>query len=180
MKKTRSTAILLATAILTLGTFAWGAELKIGVIVPDRIMNETKQGKKIKATLEDYGTLRKKLSESEASDIRQMEEDLTKQGTAALKPSARQEMEAAYRQKVALFQRHFQERKTEIQTKQSELLAELVQTVKLVVGEIAEKEKINLVIEQMDTGLGSLILFSHSSLDLTDRVINAMNAKGDK
>jgi Skp family chaperone for outer membrane proteins len=45
---------------------------------------------------------------------------------------------------------------------------------------IADREKISLIVEKGDSGAGALVIYSHPSLDLTDRVIKDLDAKGGK
>ena len=44
---------------------------------------------------------------------------------------------------------------------------------------IADKEKLSLVVEKGDNGAGALVVYSHPSLDITDRVIKELD-KGTK
>src|SRR6266581_1571389 len=124
-----------------------------------------------------YVNARQRLIESEEQDIKAMEEDLVKQGTA-LSPEAKQEKEAVIRQKLVTYQRHVQELEGEVQTKKRELLSDFTKKVEQVVREIAEQEKITLVMEKGDAGLGALIMYSEHSINLTDRVIKAFEGKG--
>ena len=43
---------------------------------------------------------------------------------------------------------------------------------------IADKEKLTLVVEKGDNGAGALIIYSHPSLDITDRVIKEIDKGG--
>jgi len=49
-----------------------------------------------------------------------------------------------------------------------------------VVREIAEKEQLTLVMEKGDAGPGAVIMYSEPSINLTDRVIKALDGKGEK
>jgi len=82
------------------------------------------------------------------------------------------------RQKLVTYQRHVQELEGEVQTKKRELLSDFTKKVEQVVQEIAEQEKITLVMEKGDAGLGALIMYSEPSINLTDRVIKAFEGKG--
>src|SRR5437867_5746454 len=64
---------------------AWGTELKIGVVEPQKILDGTKSGKKIKDSLAEYVKIRQKLIDQEEEDLKKIEEDLVKQG-AVLSP----------------------------------------------------------------------------------------------
>ena len=162
---------------LAYGLPGWAEDLAIGVVEPQKVLDGTTAGKQVKDALADYVNARQRLIESEEQDIKAMEEDLVKQGTA-LSPEARQEKEAVIRQKLVTYQRHVQELEGEVQTKKRELLSDFTKKVEQVVQEIAEQEKITLVMEKGDAGLGALIMYSEHSINLTDRVIKAFEGKG--
>src|SRR2546427_8586849 len=71
---------------------AWGTELKIGVVEPQKSLDGTKSGKKIKDSLAEYVKIRQKLIDQEEEDLKKIEEDLVKQG-AVLSPEAKKEKE---------------------------------------------------------------------------------------
>lgn len=169
--------ILVGLFSLAYGLPGWAADLPIGVVEPQKVLDGTKAGKQVKARLADYVNARQRLIESEEQDIKAMEEDLVKQG-AALSPEAKQEKEAVIRQKLLAYRRHVQELEGEVQTKKRELLSDFTRKIEQVVREIAEQEKITLVVEQGDAGPGALIIYSEPSINLTDRVIKAFESKG--
>jgi len=179
MKRTSLIASILGLVLLGHG-FPVGAEdLSIGVIEPQKVLDATKAGRKIKDALADYVNTRQRLIESEEQDIKALEEDLVKQG-ADLSPEAKQEKEGAIRQKLMTYRRHVQELEGEVQTKKRELLSDFTKKVEQVVREIAERENITLVVEKEDAGPGGLIMFNEPSINLTDRVIKAFESKGEK
>jgi outer membrane protein len=179
MKRTRLIASILGLVLLGHGFPVGAADLSIGVIEPQKVLDATKAGRKIKDALADYVNTRQRLIESEEQDIKALEEDLVKQG-ADLSPEAKQEKEGAIRQKLMTYRRHVQELEGEVQTKKRELLSDFTTRVEQVVREIAERENITLVVEKEDAGPGGLIMFNEPSINLTDRVIKAIESKGEK
>jgi outer membrane protein len=177
MKSRLAVLCLVSLFTLTLGLPSWAADLSIGVVDPDKVLNSTTVGKKVKEALDDYQRTRQKLLDSQASELQTMQDDLVKQG-ALLSPTAKQEKEASFRQKADAYQQRLQQFTREYQTKRSEVLGEFAKKLEHVVREIAEKEKIALVVEKGGAGAGALILYSQPSIDLTDRVIKALNDKG--
>jgi len=179
MKRTRLIASTLGLILLVHGFPVGAADLSIGVIEPQKVLDATKAGRKIKDALADYVNTRQRLIESEEQDIKALEEDLVKQG-ADLSPDAKQEKEGAIRQKLVTYRRHVQELEGEVQTKKRELLSDFTKKVEQVVREIAERENITLVVEKEDAGPGALIMYNEPSINLTDRVIKAFESKGEK
>ena len=176
MKRTRLIASTLGLVLLVHGFPVGAADLSIGVIEPQKVLDATKAGKRIKDALADYVNTRQRLIESEEQDIKAMEEDLVKQG-ADLSPEAKQEKEAVIRQKLLAYRKHVQELEGEVQTKKRELLSDFTKKIEQVVREIAERENITLVMEKGDAGPSALIMYSEPSIDLTERVIKAFEGK---
>jgi len=158
---------------------AWGTELKIGVVEPQKILDGTKAGKKIKDSLAEYVKVRQKLIDQEEEDLKKIEEDLVKQG-AVLSPEAKKEKEDSFRRRMVEYQRKVQQLNQEVQVKKKEILDEFNKSVEQIVRSIADKEKFTLVVEKSENEAGSLIIYSHPSLDLTERVIKELDAKGAK
>src|SRR6266705_236290 len=91
--------VVVAAIALAFAVPAWAAELKIGVIEPQKVLDQTKSGKKVKTTLEEYLKVRQKIIEQDEEDLKKMEEDLVKQG-AVLSAEAKKEKEEKFRQKM--------------------------------------------------------------------------------
>ena len=176
--KQRASSILILLSLFLLGVgFSFGSEeLKIGVINPQKILEGTKQGKKAKQTLSEYVQTRQKLLESEAADLKKLETDLANQSTV-MDTKAKAEKEQSFQQKVAVYQRRVQELNAEVETKKREVLGGFTKAIEQAVREIAEKEKILLVMEKGGGNAGSLVLYNQDSLDLTSRVIKALDSK---
>src|SRR5713101_2912608 len=170
---------LVSLFVLAYGLPGWAEDLAIGVVEPQKVLDGTTAGKRVKDALADYVNTRQRLIESEEQDIKAMEEDLVKQGTA-LSPEAKQEKEEGIRQKLITYRRHVQELDGEVQSKKRELLSDFTKKIEQVVREIAEKEQLTLVMEKGDAGPGALIMYSEPSINLTDRVIKALDGKGEK
>lgn len=164
---------------LTYGSPGWAQDLAIGVVEPQKVLDDTNEGRKIKDALGEYVKARQSMIEQEEDDLKQKQEEMAKQD-AVLSPQAKQDKEEAFRQRVATYQRHLQQLEGEVQVKRKELLGGFTERIEQVVREIAEKEKIDLVLEKGDSGVGTLILFSQSAINLTDRVIKALDGKSAK
>ena len=108
--------VLVGLCALAYGLPGWAADLPIGVVEPQKVLDGSKVGRKIKDALADYVNTRQRLIESEEQDIKAMEADLVKQG-ADLSPEAKQEKEAVIRQKLLAYRKHVQELEGEVQTR---------------------------------------------------------------
>ncbi|MEK6602859.1 MAG: OmpH family outer membrane protein, partial [Nitrospirota bacterium] len=178
MKNGIHVLIIALVAALAVAAPVW-AETKIGVIEPQKVLDGTRAGKKIKDSLQDYVKARQKVIDMEEDELKKGEEDLVKQG-AVLSPDAKKDKEDKFRQKMGEYQRKVQQLNQEVQVKKKEVLDEFNKSLEQIIRGIADKEKITLVVEKGDSGAGALVIYSHPSLDLTDRVIKELDAKGGK
>ena len=159
---------------------AWGAELKIGVVDSQKVFESAKLGKKAKDTLEEYVRTRQKIVTDYEDDIKKMEDELAKQG-AVLSPEAKKDKEEGLRRKFTDYQRRTSQLQQEVQVKRKEILDEFQKNVEQVVRGIADKEKFSLIMDKSENGaVASPVIYSHPSIDLTERVIKELDAKGAK
>ncbi len=168
---------LVAVVLIVMPAFA--AETKIGVVEPNKVFDGTRAGKKIKDSLQDYVKARQKVIEMEEEDLKKIEEDLVKQG-AVLSPEAKKDKEDKARQKFGEYQKKVNQLQQEVAVKKREVQEEFTKNMEQVIRAIAEREKFTLVLEKPDSGIPSAVIYSHPSLDLTDRVIKDLDAKGGK
>jgi len=178
MKNGISIVFIAVVAAVLVAAPAW-AEVKIGVVDPNKVLDVTKAGKKIKDSLQDYVKARQKVIDMEEEDLKKMDEDFVKQG-AVLSPDAKKDKEEKLRQKMGEYQRKVQQLNQEVQVKKKETLEEFTKNMEQVIRAIAEREKFTLVLEKTDSALPSPVIYSSPSLDLTDRVIKELDAKGGK
>jgi len=178
MKKGCRTAIVAAILALLWSGTAHAADLKIGVIEPQKVLDGTRNGKKIKDSLQEYVKSRQKIIDLEEEELKKIEEDLVKQ-SAVLSADAKKEKEETFRKRMMEYQRKVGQLNQEVQNKKKEVLDEFNKGLEQIVKGIADKEKLSLVVEKGDNGAGALVVYSHPSLDITDRVIKELD-KGAK
>ena len=178
MKTGCRTAIVAAILALLWSGTAHAADLKIGVIEPQKVLDGTRNGKKIKDSLQEYVKSRQKIIDLEEEELKKIEEDLVKQ-SAVLSADAKKEKEETFRKRMMEYQRKVGQLNQEVQNKKKEVLEEFNKGLEQIVKGIADKEKLSLVVEKGDNGAGALVVYSHPSLDITDRVIKELD-KGAK
>ena len=178
MKKGCRTAIVAAILALLWSGTAHAADLKIGVIEPQKVLDGTRNGKKIKDSLQEYVKSRQKIIDLEEEELKKIEEDLVKQ-SAVLSADGKKEKEETFRKRMMEYQRKVAQLNQEVQNKKKEVLEEFNKGLEQIVKGIADKEKLSLVVEKGDNGAGALVVYSHPSLDITDRVIKELD-KGAK
>ncbi len=145
--------------------------LVIGVVDPQRILQETEQGQQLSEDLDAFMKDRQILVELEQKELRDLEDELRAQQTV-LSPEARQVKEEQFRQKMGAYQQKIGELNREVQEKQRELQDEFRQKVSAIVAEIAEDRNLGLVLEH---GVNSGTLFHQESWDISTDVIQRLN-----
>jgi len=149
--------------------------LVIGIVDPQRILQETVKGQQLSDKLNAFMKDRQTLVELEQKELRNLEGELRAQMTI-LSQSARKVKEEQFRQKMAAYQQKVAALNREVQEKQSELQNEFRREVEKVVGQIASDRNLGLVLEH---GTNSGTLFYQESWDISTDVIQVLNQMSD-
>jgi outer membrane protein len=150
--------------------------LVIGVVDPQRILQETVKGQQLSDNLNAFMKDRQALVELEQKELRNLEDALRAQMTV-LSQSARELKEEQFRQKMAAYQQKVADLNREVQEKQRELQNQFRSEVGEVVAQLASDRNLGLVLEQ---GPNSGTLFHEESWDISTEVIEALNQMSDE
>ena len=150
--------------------------LVIGVVDPQRILQETGKGQQLSDNLNTFMKDRQALVELEQKELRDLEDALRAQRTV-LSQSARELKEEQFRQKMAAYQQKVADLNREVHEKQLELQGAFRREVGEVVAQIASDRNLGLVLEH---GPNSGTLFYQESWDITTDVIQALNQMSDE
>ena len=143
----------------------------IGVVNPQRVLNDTNTGKRVTEALNSFMKDRQALVDLEQRELRKLENELLTQGSV-LSQKARQQREEQFRRRMAEYQQKIADLNREVQEKQKELLAEFRSKVETVVEKIAQERELIIVLEY---GTGTSTLYHQPKLDITDQVIQELN-----
>jgi outer membrane protein len=146
-------------------------EGKIGLVDPARVLNDANAGKKAKDSLTAFSKNRQALIEMEEKELRRIEEDFIKQASV-LSPAAKTEREQMFRRRMAEYQQKAAELNREVQEKQKDVLEAFRDKVEAVVGKIAKRNGLQVVI---DKGKGGPAIYGAEELDITSQVIEEFN-----
>ena len=147
------------------------SDLVIGVVDPQRILQETVKGQQLSDNLNAFMKDRQALVELDQKELRNLEDALRAQ-MSVLSQSARQLKEEQFRQKMAAYQEKVADLNREVQEKQQELQSQFRREVGEVVAQIASDRNLGLVLEYGPT---SGTLFYQESWDISTDVIQALN-----
>lgn len=150
------------------------AGIRIGVVDPQKVLNDTDVGKKARESMNTFMKNRQALVEMEERELKRMEEDLIKQGSV-LSSNAKREREEQFRQRAMQFQQKVQELNREVQEKQKEVLESFRAKVEKVSARMAQQMGMQVVIEK---GRGGPTIYSDPTLDISDKVIEEFNKGG--
>ncbi len=155
--------------LLMAGPAAWAADsLKIGFLDAQKILDNTKAGKKAKEAMQEFVKSRQKIIDLEENEIKQMQDDLARQA-AVLSPDARRDKEDTLQRKFMEYQRRATDLNKEVQGKNKEILERFNKDLVGIVKKIAEREGYTYIIDK--NADGGVLLYAKDSLDLTDEVI---------
>lgn len=171
MKKLLGAA--LTAIVLSFGAaeLAQAQELKIGYVNSDRVMRESAPAKAATSRLEAEFSRRDRELNELGARLKANSERLEKDAPTL------SESERARRQRELVEQdREFQRRRRELQEdfnqRRNEELAAIIERANRVIKQIAESEKYDLIVQDA-------VHFS-PRVDITDKVIKALNANGGK
>ena len=161
--------------IVSLASVGQSAELRLGVIDPDRVANETVLGKRMKAKLTKYLEDRQTVITTEEATLRGLEEELRTQGPL-LSADARQAKQESYQQQVIAYQQQVNEINRELQDRRKTESDKYATLLRAAVARVAKRGGFTLILAKMpDSGL---VLFHHDSLDISPRVIKELDGGG--
>ncbi len=155
---------------------------KIAYVDTQTVFDKTKLGKRYQGIVREYFESRKKILDQYGDEIQQLQEDYNKQKQAKmLNDKAQKEKEEVINRKISDYEKKRAEFQTEISKKNEELSNEFNQQLIAVLKEIARKEKVSVVLNKtiniMSKAEVPSVLYADDDLDLTDKVIAAMDAK---
>jgi outer membrane protein len=173
IRRLRPAAVLclLLSIGMTAGCAGAKIESNIGLVDPTRLLNDSNTGKRAKDSLAAFSKNRQALIEMEEKELRRMEEDFVKQASV-LSQAAKNEREQLFRRRMAEYQQKAGELNREVQEKQKEVLDGFRDKVDLVVGKVAKRHGMRVV---LDKGKGGPALYGDEALDITDEVIEEFN-----
>ncbi len=146
-------------------------DAKIGYIDAQKVLDDSVKGKQVKDQLNDYVQSRQKIVDIEESELKTLQEELTKQG-AVLSPAAKQEKEEQFQKRFMEYQKKISELQKEIQQRRTEKLDEFNTELEKIARALGEKEGYSIILTNLDV---NIIIYAKPSLNLTDRIIQELD-----
>jgi len=150
----------------------WAAELKIGFVDVQRAINECQAGVEARKTLAKEGEKLQYIYEEKQKELQTMKESIEKQ-SLMLSSEARVAKEKEFQNKLKEFQRWQEDNQNEMNQKRMELERNVGMGLQKVIQKMGADEGYTLILVKND----NIVLYSSTSIDLTDRVIKTFNAQ---
>jgi len=167
MKKTLLMAVVL---VLFAVSSVHAADMKVGIVDLMKVLNESDSGKKAKADLETLIKSKQSVLDEKGKEIEKLKADLEKQASvlsAEAKKSKEEDLEKSLRE----YQRLVSDSQNEVKKKESELTADILKEIRIIVDKMGEEGAYTIVLENAD----GLVLYSKKDISLTDVVIKKYN-----
>jgi outer membrane protein len=165
--KSLTVAVLLGSAALG----AWAQELRIGYVNSDRVLRDAVPAKAAQAKLETEFSKREKDLAEFANRLKAAGDKLDKDApTLAETERSRRQRDLVEQDRE--FQRKRREFQEDLSQRKNEELAAVVERANKVIKQIFETEKYDLILQEA--------VFAGPKVDITDKVIKALNAQGAK
>lgn len=146
------------------------AALKVGVVDMARVINDTNEGKSAKSRLEREMTRRQNELDRKQREFEQFTNEL-QASFEMLSDSAKQARSQEYQEKAMELQQLYASHQQELARAEAEATSKIVERVIAVVQDIASSGNYTLVLDS------AAAVYTASSLDITNQVIEAYNAK---
>lgn len=140
---------------------------KVAVIDQQAIMERSKAGKRALDEMKQFSTTRQKIIDSDDQELKELEKAAQ---DSTLSETAKQEKQEIFRTKVQVYQRRVQAFNREVQEKQREMIADYGKKIQRAALTVAEKEGYIAVLDKGTEITIKVVIYSHPSLDLTDKV----------
>ncbi len=163
---------LLIAVVLLFMLFGWSwAGVKIGVVNVQKIVFESKQGKKAKAQWEKEFAQKKKEIEKKEKELEKLREEL-KKNAAVLSEKAKKQKQEELRRKAMELQFAKQEAMRYLQKRNAELVDAILKKVLKKVEDYGKKNGYTLILD-----VTGRVVYKAKNIDLTDQIIKIMNSE---
>jgi outer membrane protein len=158
----------LLACLISLTAFSAEADMKIGFVNGQRVINESPQAAKAKKKLEKEFEKRDQDLQRMAKQLQSMQESLDKNGVT-MSESDRQAKEREFSDLNRDFQRKQREFREDLNLRQNEEMGAIYDRVNKVIKQIAEADKFDLILQEA--------VYVSPRIDITEKVIKALADK---
>ena len=161
--------IMLLIAIFVLNAFAF-SEVKIGVINPQKIMDNTKKGLAIQKRLEKLQGEKQQKINAMQEEIKKLQKDLM---SPALNNEARQKKNIELQEKQKTFKRYVEDARNEFARESKKEFLNLEKELLPLIENLGRQKGFTIIIDITRPG----VVYYDAAIDITADVIKAVDAK---
>ncbi|MCB9091271.1 MAG: OmpH family outer membrane protein [Halobacteriovoraceae bacterium] len=143
------------------------AEVSIGVVNIQDVLDNIKEGKRVTATLKKSYEEKKKKIKSKEDALKKKQQDLSKQASF-LSAEARAKKQGELQQEILKLQQLTVEYQREIQQQEATLKKPILEKIKKIVDEVSKAENVDMTVEMSS----SPVVYAKSKKDITKQVIS--------
>lgn len=162
--------LMLGVFLLTAGA-AYAQELRIGYVDVNKVLNDSKAGKRVKGDFEKTVKQRQETLAREQQQLKSLEEAYEKD-KLLLSDTQKQAKQKDFEGKLKVFQQSAATAQRELGQKKNEIEQKLLADIQVVVRDIAKEDKVGLVFEKSQRPI-----YPADAVDLTDKVLKRFDAK---
>jgi outer membrane protein len=168
---TRKLTVGLVAAAATLATLPAWADLKIAVVNPQRLVEESPQGKSVQEAMRAEFAPRQRTLQQQEATLKAKQERLQKDA-ATMSDDQRVKADKELRDGARDLQRAEGEFNDDVQARRNEELSRLQRTLLDEVRTYAKAQNYDIVLS------GEAVLYSASATDITQAVLGALQSRG--
>lgn len=157
-------------ALLAMTTAASAADLKVGVIDVEYVIQKSKAGQGAKAKLKKLFDKKQKELDEKQKDLLEIKQQL-ENPSAMMTDKKKKELLNTYQKGLLELQNSFLENQQELQKKEAELMKPILQKLEKVLTKMAEDESYDLIMNRSQNG----VLFTKPAHDITEKVLKALD-----
>jgi outer membrane protein len=151
---------------------AAAADLKIGIVDLQRALNESSAGRKAKDQFKGEFEKMQDGLKREKDQLDRMKDDLDKK-SVVLKDDQRKNMADDFERRRRDLRRKLEDSDAELRKKDQELTGSILKDLAVVIQQMGEREGYTVILENSS----SSVLYGAKTIDMTDAVIKAFDAK---
>lgn len=162
--------VVLASALPSVRAAA--ADFKVGIVDLQRALNESSAGRKAKEQFKGEFEKMQDGLKREKDQLDRLKDDLDKK-SVVLKEDQRKNMTEDFERRRRDLRRKLEDSDAELRKKDQELTGSILKDLAVVIQEIGEREGYTVILENSS----SSVLYGSKSIDMTESVIKAFDAK---
>ena len=170
MPFTKPVYVIAILVVLGLAYNAQAADIKIGLIDFQQVVEQSKPGQKVEAALKQEGERMEAELTKDKEELKGLKEKLEREAMV-MSREAREEKEIEFRVKARNLQDKDQRYRQEFVGKQRTEIDKLRKVVLEIAQEIGKKEGFTMIVSKVG------VLYNDPTVDLTDKVVQSLNKR---